>query len=49
MNNLQIHLQKIADTKEQLKTATGYRRNDLQKYLKRLYRELREFKRLNQS
>lgn len=41
---IETHLQKIAYTKEQLKTATGYRKRDLQKYLKRLYRELKSIK-----
>ena len=46
MNNIERHYQQIADTKEQLKTATGYRKRDLQKYLKRLYKELKEYNRL---
>ena len=43
------HLDKIKKTKQQLKTATGYLRNDLLKYLKRLSRELQEYERLSRQ
>ena len=39
------HLRKIRETKDQIKTATGVRQNDLKKYLNRLNRELAECKR----
>lgn len=38
------HLRKIRETKDQIKTATGVRQNDLEKYLNRLNRELAECK-----
>lgn len=43
------HKRKIAETMEQLKTATGYRRNDLKRYLTRLNRELAEYRRLQRA
>lgn len=44
MNNVEVHKGKMAETRELLKTATGRRRNDLLKYMRRLNRELTEFR-----
>ena len=42
MPRIEEHKKKIDEVKEQLKTATGYRKNDLKKYLHRLIKELLE-------
>lgn len=49
MVRVEEHIQKIQTVKEQLKTATGYRKADLSRCLKRLNKELAEYKRLTKE
>ena len=49
MVRVEEHINKINTVKEQLKTATGYRKADLSRYLKRLNKELAEYKKLTKG